>query len=157
MTTTIDSIQHLTQLIMSKGINKTIHIGNLTDDPEVNNVNGSTVCNFSIACNNRYKNRDGEYVDNTVYLDIAAWGKLGEICGEYLAKGKQVYVEGSIRPDKWTDNDGNKRTTWQIRAEEVTFLGGRQMDAMDQREPATEEPDDQRQDETFEPSDDLPF
>jgi single-strand DNA-binding protein len=109
------------------GINKAILIGRLGSDPEVRYTpSGVAVANFSIATSEEWKDKDsGEKKERTEWHRIVAWSKLGEICGEYLAKGRQVYVEGRIQTRSWEDRDGNKRYTTEIVATDVQFLGGR--------------------------------
>ena len=109
------------------GINKAILIGRLGSDPEVRYTpSGVAVANFSIATSEEWKDRDtGEKKERTEWHRIVAWRRLGEICGEYLSKGKQVYVEGRIQTRSWDDRDGNKRYTTEIVATDVQFLGSR--------------------------------
>lgn len=109
------------------GINKAILIGRLGSDPEVRYTpSGVAVANFNIATSEEWKDKDtGEKKERTEWHRIVAWSKLGEICGEYLAKGRQVYIEGRIQTRSWEDRDGNKRYTTEIVATDVQFLGGR--------------------------------
>lgn len=109
------------------GINKAILVGRLGSDPEVRYTpSGVAVANFSIATSEEWKDKDtGEKKERTEWHRIVAWSKLGEICGEYLSKGRQVYVEGRIQTRSWEDRDGNKRYTTEIVASDVQFLGGR--------------------------------
>ena len=106
------------------GVNKVILVGNLGRDPEVRYTkNGQAVTTFSLATTERWTNRDGQREDKTEWHRIVAWGKLGEICGEYLSKGKQVYIEGRLQTREWEDSDGNKRQTTEIVANNMTMLG----------------------------------
>ena len=109
------------------GINKAILIGRLGSDPEVRYTpSGVAVANFSIATSDEWKDKDtGERKERTEWHRIVAWRRLGEICGEYLAKGKQVYVEGRLQTRSWEDRDGNKRYTTEIVASDIQFLGAR--------------------------------
>ncbi len=109
------------------GINKVILIGRLGQDPEVRYTpDGTAVANFSIATSEEWKDKNsGEKRERTEWHRIVAWRKLGEICGEYLSKGRQVYIEGRIQTRSWEDKDGNKRYTTEIVASDVQFLGGR--------------------------------
>ena len=109
------------------GINKAILIGNLGGDPEVRYTpSGVAVARFNIAASEEWKDRDtGEKKERTEWHRIVAWRRLGEICGEYLSKGRQVYVEGRIQTNAWEDKEGNKRYTTEILANTVQFLGGR--------------------------------
>jgi single-strand DNA-binding protein len=106
-------------------INKAILVGNLGQDPEIRYTNsGTAVANFSIATTERWKDKNtGEMQDKTEWHKIVAWGKLGEICGEYLSKGRQVYIEGKIQTRQWEDKDGNKRYSTEIVANEMKMLG----------------------------------
>ena len=109
------------------GINKVILIGRLGQDPEVRYTpDGTAVANFSIATSEEWKDKNsGEKKERTEWHRIVAWRRLGEICGEYLSKGRQVYIEGRIQTRSWDDKDGNKRYTTEIVASDVQFLGGR--------------------------------
>lgn len=110
---------------MAKGINKVLLIGYLGADPEMRyTATGTPVCNFRLATNESYKDRDGNQQDKTEWHSIVAWQKLAEICGQYLTKGKQVYIEGKLQTRSWDDPDGNKRYKTEIVAREVQFLGG---------------------------------
>src|SRR5512137_3096791 len=108
------------------GVNKVILIGNLGADPEVKYLsNGTTVANFRIATSeNRVNRASGEKTTMTEWHRIVAFGRLAEICGEYLNKGKQVYIEGRLRTRAWEDKDGNKRSTTEIVATEMERLSG---------------------------------
>ena len=109
------------------GINKAILVGRLGADPEVRYTpSGVAVANFNIATSEEWRDKDsGEKKERTEWHRIVAWSKLGEICGEYLSKGRQVYIEGRIQTRSWEDRDGNKRYTTEIIASDVQFLGGR--------------------------------
>lgn len=105
-------------------VNKVILIGRLGRDPEVKfTQSGSAVCNFSMATDESWKDKSGEKQSKTEWHNIVVWGKLAEICGQYLTKGKQVYVSGRIQTREWDDKDGNKRKTTEIVASEMTMLG----------------------------------
>ena len=106
------------------GVNKVILIGNLGADPEVKYLNnGTTVANFRIATTENRVSRSGEKTSFTEWHRIVAFGRLAEICGEYLNKGKQVYIEGRLRTRSWEDKDGNKRSTTEIVAARLQMLG----------------------------------
>ncbi len=109
------------------GVNKVILIGNLGADPEVRySPDGTAVAKFNIATSDQWKDKNtGEMKKNTEWHRIVAFRRLGEICGEYLAKGKQVYIEGSLRTNQWQDKDGNKRYTTEIIASKMQMLGSR--------------------------------
>ena len=110
---------------MARGINKVILIGNLGADPEMKYTAGGTaICKFRLATNETFKDRDGNQQERTEWHRVVAWGKLAEICGQYLSKGRTVYVEGSLRTSSWDDQDGNKRFMTEINARDIQFLGG---------------------------------
>ena len=105
-------------------INKVILIGNLGADPELRHTaTGTTVANFSLATKEAWTGKDGNKEERTEWHRIVAWGRLGEICGEYLAKGKQVYVEGKLQTRSWEDRDGNKRYNTEVLAQTMQMLG----------------------------------
>lgn len=105
-------------------VNKVILIGNLGRDPEVKALaSGGTVCNFSIATTETWKDKSGVKQEKTVWHRIVAWGKTAELCGEYLSKGRSVYIEGKLDVRKWTDKAGAERETTEVVAERVVFLG----------------------------------
>ncbi len=107
-------------------INKAILIGNLGADPEVRYTqNGAAVANFRLATTEVWKKQDGTKEDLTEWHRIVAFGRLGEICGEYLSKGSKVYIEGRIQTRDWEDRDGNKRYTTEIVAREMKMLSPR--------------------------------
>ena len=108
---------------MSGSINKVILIGRLGRDPEVKYTpSGQAVAKFSIATDETYKDRNGEQQRRTEWHNIVAWRRLAEICGEYLVKGKLVYIEGRIQTRQWEDREGNKRNTTEIVAREMQML-----------------------------------
>lgn len=110
---------------MGRGVNKVILVGNLGADPEVKYTqSGAALCTFSVATSESFKDRDGNQQDRTEWHKIVAWRKLAEICGQYLSKGRQVYVEGKIQTRSWDDKDGNKHYMTEIVAREVQFLSG---------------------------------
>jgi single-strand DNA-binding protein len=107
------------------GVNKVILIGRLGADPEVRYTsNGTPVTTFRIATTETWTNKDGVREERTEWHRIVAWRKLGEICGEYLSKGKQVYIEGRLQTREWEDRDGIKRRTTEIIAQNMQMLGG---------------------------------
>jgi single-strand DNA-binding protein len=111
---------------MANGLNKAILIGNLGRDPEVRYTpSGVAVANFSIATSETWTNKEGEKETRTEWHRIVAFGRLGEICGEYLAKGRQVYIEGRIQTRDWEDQNGVKRYTTEIVASQMIMLGAR--------------------------------
>jgi len=107
-------------------VNKVIIVGNVGRDPELRYTqSGQPVASFSIATNERFKDKDGNWKDRTEWHRIVAWARLAEICGEYLRKGSQVYVEGRIQTRDWEDKEGNKRQTTEIIALGMQMLGRR--------------------------------
>ena len=109
------------------GINKAIIIGRLGRDPEVRYTpSGSAVANFSVATSEEWKDKEtGEKRERTEWHRIVAFNRLGEICGEYLSKGRQVYIEGRIQTREWEDQNGVKRYTTEIVANQMQMLGAR--------------------------------
>lgn len=108
-------------------VNKVILIGNLGRDPETRyTADGAAITNVSIATTRRYKDASGQQQEETEWHRVAFFGRLAEIAGEYLRKGRPVYVEGRLRTRKWTDKDGNERHTTEIVAENMQLLGSRE-------------------------------
>jgi single-strand DNA-binding protein len=106
-------------------VNKVILVGNLGKDPEVRYTQtGSAVANFSIATSEQWNDRDGKRQERTEWHNIVVWGKQAEHCGQYLSKGRQVFIEGSIRTRSYDDKSGNKRYITEIVAQRIQFLGG---------------------------------
>jgi single-strand DNA-binding protein len=107
-------------------VNKVILVGNLGRDPELRYTpGGQAVANFSLATTERFSNKEGERQERTEWHRVVAWGRTGEICAQYLAKGRSVYVEGRIQTREWEDKEGQKRWSTEIVATNVQFLGGR--------------------------------
>ncbi|MEW6349891.1 MAG: single-stranded DNA-binding protein [Thermodesulfobacteriota bacterium] len=110
----------------ARSMNKVLLIGRLGRDPEVRyTASGKAVATFSLATDYRWKDQDGNDQERTEWHRVVAWGRTGEVCGQYLSKGRQVFVEGRIQSRDWEDQDGNKRTTVEIVANDVIMLGGR--------------------------------
>ncbi|MCP3144218.1 single-stranded DNA-binding protein [Pyxidicoccus xibeiensis] len=111
---------------MAGGVNKVILIGNLGADPEVRfTPGGQAVANFRIATSESWTDKNGQKQERTEWHRIVVWGKLAELCGEYLKKGRQCYVEGRLQTREWTDKENRKNYTTEVVANAVTFLGGR--------------------------------
>ncbi|MEM7361280.1 MAG: single-stranded DNA-binding protein [Pseudomonadota bacterium] len=112
---------------MARGINKVILVGNLGNDPEVRYANnGSAIANISVATTESWKDRNtGEQQERTEWHRVVMFNRLGEIAGEYLKKGSQVYIEGKLQTRKWQDQSGQDRYTTEIVANEMQMLGGR--------------------------------
>jgi single-strand DNA-binding protein len=144
-------------------LNKVMLIGNLGKDPEVRYTAGGTaVASFSLATTDRIKGKDGNWEDKTEWHNITLWARLAEIAGEYLAKGKTVYIEGRLQTRKWTDKDGKDRYTTEIVGEKMQMLsakgeggaprqgGGRPQQQDYNQGGGYEEP-------VFNPDDEIPF
>lgn len=110
---------------MARSFNQVILMGNLTRDPELRQTpNGQSVCSFSLALNRSYKGQDGNWQEATDYVDIVAWGPLGERVAQYVTKGRPVLVNGRLQSRSW-EQEGQKRSKVEVVAQDVTFLGGR--------------------------------
>lgn len=110
---------------MAGGVNKVILIGNLGVDPELRYTpQGTAVANFRLATNESWTDKNGQKQDRTEWHRIVVWGKLAELCGEYLQKGRQVYLEGKLQTREWTDKENRKNYTTEIVANQVVFLQG---------------------------------
>ena len=150
------------------GVNKVILVGHLGRDPELRYTqSGQPVANFTLATSESYSKRDGEREERTEWHRIVAWGRLAEICAEYLSKGRQIYIEGRIQTREWEDREGEKRRTTEIVAREMQMLGRRgetNTSYNDSQAPATDTPatDTPATSTTADPStpppdDDIPF
>jgi single-strand DNA-binding protein len=140
-------------------LNKVMLIGNLGKDPEVRYTGaGTAVASFSLATSEKFKNKNGELEERTEWHNITLWARLAEIAGEYLAKGKTVYIEGRLQTRKWQDRDGKDRYTTEIVGEKMQMLSGKGEGGgksgagrtEGQEAPPYEEP-------VFNPDDDIPF
>lgn len=115
-------------------VNKVILVGNLGRDPEVRYTpNGSAVCNLGLATTRNWKSKEGERQEETEWHRVVLFDRLAEIAGEYLKKGRSVYIEGRLRTRKWTDKDGVEKYTTEIYAEQMQLLGGRDGAGGDER------------------------
>lgn len=147
-------------------VNKAILVGNLGKDPELRYTpSGTAVCTFTLATTDRFKNKQGEQQERTEWHNIVVWAGLAEICGKYLTKGKQVYLEGRIQNRSYDDRDGNKRYISEVVVNEMQMLGragdqggsggsggggGRSTSSTENYSSAPQEP-------PFNPDDDIPF
>ncbi len=152
-------------------VNKWIGIGNLTRGPDARfTPSGMAVTTFSIACNERYKDRDGNKQERVEYINIVAWRQLAEICSNFLRKGKQVYIEGRMQTRSYDDRDGNKRYITEIIADQMEMLGGRENNnenTQQQQRPAQQQQERQQpaqggggytqQEPVFDPDEEIPF
>jgi single-strand DNA-binding protein len=110
-------------------VNKVILVGNLGADPEVRYTsNGQAVTELRMATSEQWTDKDGQRQERTEWHAVSVWGKTAELCGQYLAKGRKVYVEGRLESREYTDKEGVKRKVWEIRADKVTFLDGTKRD-----------------------------
>lgn len=107
-------------------VNQVMLLGRLGQDPDVKDVGNSVVCNFSLATSERYKDKTGEWVERTEWHRINVWGPQAESCGKFLSKGRQACVIGKLQTREYTDKDGNQRKVTEIKANNVTFVGGKE-------------------------------
>jgi single-strand DNA-binding protein len=107
------------------GVNKVIIVGRLGADPEIKTVSsGNNVARLSLATSENWVGKDGQRQERTEWHRVVVWGKLADLCGKYLSKGRQVYLEGRLQTRSWEDQQGQKRYTTEIVANTVQFLGG---------------------------------
>jgi single-strand DNA-binding protein len=155
-----------------RSLNKVLLIGHLGKDPEVRyTASGRAMATFTVATSQQWRDQDGNDQERTEWHRVVAWGRLGEVCGEYLSKGRQVFIEGRIQSRDWEDQDGNKRTTVEIVANDLIILsgGGQSQNRATNEGPRREPPAGQskgpsqaprRQDDRYyppPPEDDIPF
>ena len=115
---------------------KTVVVGHLGQDPEMRYTpSGQPVCSFSVATNRRWTDRNGQEQERTTWFRVTAWGKLAEVCAQYLTKGRLVLVEGDIDASAWVGQDGQPRATLELTARTVKFLGSRDAAAWSGGEP----------------------
>ena len=127
---------------MSRGLNKVMIIGNLGKEPELRYTpSGRPVTTFSVAVSRTWKGTNGEHRSETEWFKIVAWGKLADLCKEYLNKGQQVYIEGRLQTRRWEDKEGQQRTTVEVVANEMTMLGDRRDKGQDDSAPVEMPPD----------------
>lgn len=164
---------------MAKDLNKVMLIGNLTRDPEVKTTpNGQQVANFGVATNRQWKNQAGETQEQVEFHNIVVWGKLADICGQYLAKGRRAYFEGRLQTQQWEAQDGSKRSRTEVVADDMILLDSRRdsagggaapqaagtdqtpaapSEAEDSQAPAESKPDDKKKAADEASLDDIPF
>ena len=145
-------------------LNRVFLIGRLTKDPDIRQTtNGTPVANFTIAINRRFRSPNGEIKEETTYIGIVAWQKLAELCRQYLTKGRAVLVEGKLQNRSWETEDGQKRSTVEVRADRIEFLereprGDAGLAAIaDGSEPAAAEAVGETLTDNGKSDDDLPF
>lgn len=141
--------------------NKVILVGNLGRDPELRYTpQGTPVCSFSMATNERRKDKTGEMQDHTTWFKVTLWGRQAETASQYLSKGRPIYIEGRLRVEEWTDRDGKPRHTLEVHATDMQFIGsgaggGGRDDAMAARASGPGEPP--AMGHADPPDDDIPF
>ena len=137
-------------------VNKVILVGRLGKDPEVRfTASGLGICNFSLATDRKYTNKQGEKVDETEWHKCVTFGKLSEICGQYLHKGSLIYAEGRLQTREWQDKDGNKRWSTEILVEQMRMLGSKGDRPAAPSASSGDDPFDRVPD--MPPDDDIPF
>lgn len=126
---------------MAKSINKVILVGNVGKDPEVKYTpSGVALAKFSLATNERFKDKSGEWQDRTEWHNVLAWQRLAEIVGEYVHQGAKLYVEGKLQTSNWEDrNSGGKKYRTEIVARDIVLLGSRETGSHEDRDSAEEE------------------
>ncbi len=113
-----------TLIVPDMSVNKVMLVGRLGQNPEVKYTpSGQAVANFSVATNENWTDKSGQKQERTEWHRIVVWGKLAELCNQYLTKGRQVYVEGRLQTRQWQDKDGQTRYTTEVQAQTVQFLG----------------------------------
>lgn len=111
---------------MAASYNRVILLGNLTRDPEIRYTpSGTAVTDLGLAVNDRRKNSEGQWVDETTYVDVTLWGRTAEVAGEYLTKGSPILVEGRLKLDSWETGDGQKRNKLRVVCERMQMVGSR--------------------------------
>lgn len=141
---------------MSRGLNKVMVIGHLGRDPEMRYTpSGRPVTTFSVAVSRSWNTADGERRTETEWFNIVAWGNLAEICKQYLHKGQQVYIEGRLQTRRWEDNEGQKRTSIEVVANEMMMLGDRRDNSSQSQNQDTGEED--KDSEPVADEDEFPF
>ena len=139
--------------------NKVLLMGRLTADPELRYTQtGTAVCDLRMAVNEKYVTRDGEKKEEVCFLSVTVWARRAETCAEYLKKGRSIFVEGSLKMDKWETPDGQKRSKLRIRAWNVQFLGGPRQEGGTSIEPVEKGPPPEQENPLpAEDKEDLPF
>jgi single-strand DNA-binding protein len=139
-------------------MNRVFLMGNLTRDPEVRYTpSGTAVGDLGLAVNETYKNKAGETVESTVFVDIEVWSRQAETCAEYLYKGSPVLVEGRLKLDQWENQQGEKRSKLRVRADRVQFLGSPRKAAETAEASSSPSPSQPSADSAATDDDDIPF
>jgi single-strand DNA-binding protein len=132
-------------------LNRCDFIGRVGKDPEVRfTAAGTAVANTSIACSEKFKNKSGEWEEKTEWVNLVFWGKLAEIVGEYVEKGKEIYVSGRLQTRKYQDRDGKDRYSTEVNCDKMQMLGGKGEGSRQSQEPAYKEPE-------YDDNSDIPF
>lgn len=135
--------------------NKIIVVGNLGRDPELRYTpQGTPVCNFTVATNEKRKDRNGEMQDITTWFRVTLWGRQAETASQFLTKGRPVYVEGRLRVEEWQDRDGKQRYTLEVHATDLQFIGGRTEEGQPQQASRSSQPESASEELS---DDDIPF
>ena len=144
---------------MPKSVNKVILVGNVGKDPEVRySQSGTPVANFSLATNERFKDRNDEWQERTEWHSIVAWQRLAEIVGEYVAKGSKLYVEGKIQTSSWEDRQsGERKYRTEIVARDMLLLDRRENSGVNHQGPTNTDNEDQRSPAGSGEREDIPF
>ena len=138
--------------------NKIILVGNLGRDPELRYTpQGTPVCSFTVATNEKRKDRAGEAQDFTTWFRVTLWGRQAETASQYLTKGRPVYIEGRLRLEEWTDRDGKQRYTLEVHATDMQFIGGGRGDEAAPYTGGKAAPTDRSPAEAELSDDDIPF
>ena len=141
---------------MATSVNKVILVGRLGRDPEMKFTQGGvSYAKFSIATDETWKDQGGERQQRTEWHNIVAWRKLADICGQYLTKGKLIYIEGRLQTRGWEDKDGNKRSTTEVQADNMVMLSGG--DSSSSRSPSFKPKKYEEKTKKEEKKDDMPF
>ena len=138
--------------------NKIILVGNLGRDPELRYTpQGTPVCSFTLATNEKRKDRTGEMQDATTWFRVTLWGRQAETASQYLTKGRPVYIEGRLRLEEWTDRDNKQRYTLEVHATDMQFIGGGRGEEGAQAPTRSSAPPEMSQHENDLADDDIPF
>ena len=112
---------------MAASLNRVFLLGNVTRDPEVRYIpSGTAVCDIGLAINDRRKDANGQWVEDTTFVDVTLWGKTAEVAGQYVRKGSPLLIEGRLKLDSWLTNEGQKRTKLKIVGERMQLIGPKQ-------------------------------
>lgn len=138
--------------------NKIILVGNLGRDPELRYTpQGTPVCSFTMATNERRKDKNGEMQDQTTWFKVTLWGRQAETASQYLTKGRPVYIEGRLRVEEWTDRDGKPRHTLEVNATDMQFIGGARSEEPSMERAAAAPASTASTEQANFPEDDVPF